>query len=105
MEGIKMSTEHKEYIVRHFRDFALLIDKNVAIYCDNDAVDIVQKAQANIFNGHCYIRDIDTGVTVTHKILGVDSSTHVRYINYPEVNEVGIWEVDIRKNNLIISEK
>ena len=100
-----MSTEHKEYIVRHFRDFALLIDKNVAIYCDNDAVDIVQKAQANIFNGHCYIRDIDTGVTVTHKILGVDSSTHVRYINYPEVNEVGIWEVDIRKNNLIISEK
>ena len=105
MEGIKMSTEHKKYIVKHFRDFALLIDKNVAIYCDNDAVDIVQKAQANIFNGHCYIRDIDTGVTVTHEILGVDSSTHVRYINYPEVNEVGIWEVDIRKNNLIISEK
>ena len=100
-----MSTEHKKYIVKHFRDFALLIDKNVTIYCDNDAVDIVQKAQANIFNGHCYIRDIDTGVTVTHEILGVDSSTHVRYINYPEVNEVGIWEVDIRKNNLIISEK
>ena len=105
MEGIKMSTEHKKYIVKYFRDFALLIDKNVAICCDNDAVDIVQKAQANIFNGHCYIRDIDTGVTVTHKILGVDSSTHVRYINYPEVNEVGIWEVDIRKNNLIITEK